>query len=110
MCDRPWNITLSMCDLCSSPAACAPTCSLPARRSRALELLGSLGKGGDGGGKGASELAELLWTEMGLPDEGPLTEAAWSRLMTRYLRRWGGGCVCVWEGACVSPAWQQCRS
>ncbi len=61
------------------------------RRSRALELLGSLGFGGsEGGGRGAAELAELLWSEMGLPDAGPLTEAAWSGFMTRYLRRWGG--------------------
>jgi hypothetical protein len=60
-----------------------------------LGLLGSLGIGSDvtRGGRDASEVSELLWAELGLPDGGLLTEEVWAAFMTHYLRRWG-----VWGG------------
>lgn len=51
-------------------------------RQQALELMRSLGGDGRSG-----ELVEVLWAEMGLPEDQPIGLRAWQGFMRQYMRR-----------------------
>ncbi|BDA49631.1 probable 2-oxoglutarate dehydrogenase E1 component [Coccomyxa sp. Obi] len=77
----PGNSPAQLREISATFAALAKEYGGQLNREQIVEVLRGAGVG-EGG-----ELAELLWTEMGLSEDAHITQAAWEGFMVQYSRR-----------------------